>query len=296
MLGARLVGTTLNVTHDISCPEIGPVCALRDEPPQIHDLQFWIAELRLSGELGFTDWLSLELQAPLRVNATRALFRRLDGTLFEPDVPDIHHRTETLFGFGDLWVQASARARTSGWLFAGRLGATVPVGRTEENPFAKGRAGLEHQHLQFGSGTPNPLVGFDVFHTRERLVVRGGGQALLSLWPNARGFQAGSRLVGSLGVDVRVVQGLLVGGGVDAVTELPERWDGVVEQDGNVGRFDLLVGAQAGWTVGPVTLLLSVRVPVVQHFFVGHHGQLRFPGLVSVGVLVPVRLSDVGAQ
>ncbi len=230
---------------------------------------------------------------PLRVNATTATFRRLDGTAFVPDPPDIHHRTETLVGPGDAWLQGVLRARLDRWFFAGRVGLTVPLGRTEENPFALGRQGLPHQHAQFGTGTVNPLVAFDVVHGRGALLLRLSGQALISAWPNARQFQAGSRFVGSLGADYRLVPSLLLGLGVDAVTELPERWSGVIEQDGNLGRFDLLVGGQVAWTVGPVTLLLSVRAPAYQHFFMTgqEHGQLRYPGLVSLGALLPLELS-----
>ncbi|MDX2009928.1 MAG: hypothetical protein SFW67_07060 [Myxococcaceae bacterium] len=293
MLGARLTGTAINVTHDIACPEIGPVCALRDEPPQIHDLDFLLAELRLTAEYGVTRWLSLEAQLPFRVNATTATFRRLDGTAFVPDVPDIHHRTETLLGLGDAWLHGILRTRLARWFFAGRLGATLPLGRTEENPFALGRAGLSHQHVQFGSGTVNPLAGADAFHTWERAQLRFSVQALVSAWANANGFQAGSRFSFSAAFDGRPTPTLGLGLGVDAVAELPERWNGLVEQDGNVGRVDVLAGGQVAWTVGRVTLLMNVRVPVVQHFFVTHHGagQLRYPGLVSVGLLVPV---DVG--
>ncbi len=89
----------------------------------------------------------------------------------------------------------------------------------------------------------------------------------------------------SFGADVKVVEALSLGATVDSITELPERWDGAVEQDGNVGRSDVLVGAQVAWRLGPTTLLLSARVPVFQVFFAdGDEGQLRYPAIVSLGV------------
>ncbi len=39
-VAAHFVGTTMNVVHRSDCPDIGPVCAEREEPPQLHDQQF----------------------------------------------------------------------------------------------------------------------------------------------------------------------------------------------------------------------------------------------------------------
>jgi hypothetical protein len=285
LLGARLMGTAVNVTHTVFCPDIGPECALRPEPGQVHDQQFWIAELRLLAELALRDWLSVELQLPLRLSATTIVFRRLDGTAFTPESADIHHRNETLVGLGDPWLQL--RARRSLGAFEGSLsgGFTVPVGRTEPNPFALGRAGLVHQHIQFGSGVVNPLLGGDLSYSWARVSARLSALAQLSFGQNLYGFQAGSRVLGGAGVNIRVVEGLLLGATVDSVTELPERWDGRIEQDGNVGRSDVLVGGQLDWTVGDVRLSLSVRVPVFQYFFAdAADSQLRYPVMVGLGV------------
>ena len=142
-----------------------------------------------------------------------------------------------------------------------------------------------HQHIQFGSGVVNPLLGGDLSYTWARVSARLSALAQLSFGQNLYGFQAGSRVLGGAGVNIRVVEGLLLGATVDSVTELPERWDGRIEQDGNVGRSDVLVGAQVTWRLGMTTLLLSARVPVFQHFFAdGHDGQLRYPAIVSLGV------------
>jgi len=279
------MGTSVNVTHQVSCPDIGPVCAVRDEPAQVHDQRFLIAELRVFAELSVRDWLSFELQLPMRLTATTIVFRRLDGSAFTPDFGDLHHRDETLVGLGDPWLQARVHARWGRVSAALSGGATLPVGRLEQNPFALGRAGLTHQHVQFGTGTVNPLVGVEVASVWSRVTVRGSGVAQLTFHENLYGYQAGSRFLVSAGADVKVVEALSLGGTVDSITELPERWDGAVEQDGNVGRSDVLVGAQVTWRLGATTVLLSARVPVFQYFFVdGDGGQLRYPAIVSLGV------------
>lgn len=283
-MGARALGTSLNVTHEVVCPEIGPVCATRAEPPQIHDQRFAIGELRLFAELGLREWASLEVQLPVRVAATTITFRRLDGSAFTPEVPDLHHRDEVLVGLGDPWLQGRFRWRLGGLGGAVGMGLTLPLGRVEPNPFALGRAGVAHQHVQFGAGLVNPLASLELTYAWSRVTARFSGVAQLSLGENLYGYQAGSRFAVGAGVDVRLVDGLVAGVTLDSLTELPERWDGVVEQDGNLGRSDLLVGGQLGWSLGATTLTASVRVPVFQHFFVEGDGQLKYPVIVTIGV------------
>ena len=74
---------------------------------------------------------------------------------------DIHHRDETYRGFSDFSLLFSHRRlgilRDSDYL-VGSLGSSIPIGKTEENPFSLGDAGLEHLHIQFGTGTFNPLA------------------------------------------------------------------------------------------------------------------------------------------
>ncbi len=74
---------------------------------------------------------------------------------------NIHHRDETYRGFSDFSFLLSHRRlgiwRDSDHLVA-LLGSSIPIGKTEENPFALGDAGLEHLHIQFGTGTFNPLA------------------------------------------------------------------------------------------------------------------------------------------
>ena len=74
---------------------------------------------------------------------------------------DIHHRDETYRGFSDFSLLFSHRRlgilRDSDYL-VGSLGSSIPIGKTEENPFSLGDAGLEHLHIQFGTGTFDPLA------------------------------------------------------------------------------------------------------------------------------------------
>lgn len=54
-LAVNLTGTTLRVVHSEYCPDIGPICNQRPEPPQLHDQRFYIGELRPMLGVGITN-------------------------------------------------------------------------------------------------------------------------------------------------------------------------------------------------------------------------------------------------
>ena len=74
---------------------------------------------------------------------------------------DIHHRSTTLRGIGDLMV-LGRRGRSNVWrdgdTFTLSAGATIPTGKTVENPYRLGQQGIQHLHIQFGTGTVDPLL------------------------------------------------------------------------------------------------------------------------------------------
>jgi hypothetical protein len=289
-VAVNLTGTTMRVVHSEGCPEIGPICSQRPEPPQLHDQRFYVGELRPIVGIGLTKVFGAELQAPIRLVNTTIVFRRLDGTAFEPDYQNIHHRNETLFGVADPWLLGRGTWAPGDVTLTGRAGVGLPVGSTEEDPFARGRAGLPHQHIQFGTGTFYPVLALDAGIGLGPVRVSGYGQALLFLYENAHGYRAGNRFMGGLAGDVEVVKSFRAGLAADVINEQPERWGGIVQQDGNVGRTDLLAGANLSYGFGTVTALLSVKVPVYQHFIdVGHDhggdpGQLTYPAIVNLGI------------
>lgn len=277
-----LMTTSVRVVHESYCPDIGPICAERDEPPQLHDQRFSLGELRARVEYGLTEAWGLELQLPVRLNYTTVQFRRLDGTPVDLDYVNIHHRNETLFGLGDPWLRARYAFGLGDVGLVARAGFTVPLGGTVEDPFALGDAGLEHQHVQFGTGTVQPLVALEAERRWEGgWSARAWGQAQLSLVENHHGYRSGHRFAVGVSGEVPVVGTLRLSAGADVANEQPERWNGRVQQDGNLGRTDVLVGGGLTYPVGRVQLGLTVRVPVYQHI-IGHHGQLTYPGLLGL--------------
>ena len=105
------------------------------------------------------DHRAAELQLAARLIQADIQYRWLDGVPFTPPFPKLHHRNETLFGLLAPWLSVTARVASGRYEVAFRLGITLPLGKTEENPFTRGELGLPYQHLQFGTGTVNPVLG-----------------------------------------------------------------------------------------------------------------------------------------
>lgn len=286
-VATHLIGTTMHVVHSEYCPEIGPICAQRPEPPQLHDQRFNVAELRPVVGVGITRIFSAELQVPARILRTTIQFRRLDGTPFTPDYENIHHRNETLAGLGDPWLLARVTGVFEKFGITSRTGVGLPLGSTEPDPFARGRAGLSHQHIQFGTGTVYPIFALDASYALGPARLGGYGQVLLFLYENGYGYRAGNRYSGGVFGEIEVLPRFRAGISSDLLNEQPERWSGVVQQDGNVGRTDLLVGGAISYLAGTVLLSASVKVPVWQHFIEASHdrgdpGQLSYPAIVGL--------------
>jgi hypothetical protein len=278
--------TSVRVVHTAVCPDIGPVCAEREEPPQLHDQRFNIAELRLTAAYGVWRWLGVEAQIPLRLNATRIEYTRLDGTPFEPDYEQIHHRNETLFGPADPWLLMRVDLPLGSVAVTAKAGASLPVGSTEPNPFVLGDMGMRHQHIQLGAGTVAPVASISAaMPIGGSWRAQAHAQAQPFVAENEHGYRPGDRYSGGVSGG-RAFGPVTVLAGVDLAAERSERWDGEVLQDGNLGRTDLLLGARASYQLGDYVLGLGVRVPIYQRIVTAgdEHGQLTYPAIVELSV------------
>jgi hypothetical protein len=283
---ALLTASALNIVHQAGCPDPSSCAEQPVQPPFLHDQTIYPGELRAVVEVGLTPAWGIEAQLPVRVVRTSIQYTDLGGAPHQPVDPDVHHRNETLAGMADPWLLLRWGMAFGKTAFTARGGTSVPLGRTEADPFALGARGVRHQHIQFGNGTFDPVVMLDLSRNFGVVDLSAYAQTQLTLYQNRKGFQAGSRFfVGAL-AGMLVWPRLTAAMGVDVMSERPERWGGQTQQDGNLGRHELLGGISFTRGFGPTIASLILRFPIYRHIVKGDQppGRLSSPLMLSVVV------------
>ncbi len=249
----------------------------------IHDQTLILGDARLTVDYGVTANVAVSMMLPVRTVDTSIRYLA-DGAEVDLTAPNIHHRNETLSGVADPWVFARVAVVRGAWLLGARAGVTLPLGRTEEDPFALGDMGLAHQHIQFGSGIFAPLLGAEVERSFARWRLSAWVLTQQALYENAKGYHPGDRYAGGVTASSALNTKLWdFGLGLEGQGETAERWGGVTHtDDGNRGRFDLLAGASVTRRLPrDLALTASIKAPLYTHV-VG--GQLEYPLLATLGV------------
>jgi hypothetical protein len=249
--------------------------------PYRHVQDLTVSELSVVVRRGLVPHFGAELVVPARTVVNRIRFEDLAHQPYVPVEPDTHHRNETLNGVGDPTLSLLAAWPRGEWTVGGRAGVSVPLGKTEPNPFALGRLGLRHEHIQFGTGTFGPLLGAGAARKLGGGALSTSVLARVPLGTNSHGYRVGARLGGNATYAHPIPAGF--GGvlGLDLQREWAETWDQRIEEEGNLGRTDVLL--LAGVTrvfAGVGALALEVRIPVSSH---AHGEQADYPLVYSLG-------------
>ena len=212
---------------------------------------------------GVNGTLALELAVPFRAVRDRIVFADSSGAPFTPPAPDTHHRNETLARIADVRLGIQAARVAPPWTLTASGGVYLPTGRTESNPFALGRLGLPHQHIQFGHGTVDPFASAAASRRAGKWSLTVAASARLTLAENAHGYRAGDRFGLSVSAAHAFRGGWAARGGLDLAREQAERWSSSIEEEGNLGRTDLFLalGASRMFT-GVGTVGVTARLPL----------------------------------
>lgn len=283
--GATWTGT--EVSHVAACPEVDPgLCAEQDLPDHLHDLdQSWL-RLRAGAGLGLGGGWQLGLELPFDLRGSDITYTTLDGAPYEPPYEDIHHRDETLFGPADGELTLRRYLQRERWVLGGWLGASLPFGRTEEDPFEAGEQGEWHQHTQLGAGLPLALVGASAALEGEWGAM-GGLSARVPLAESGKGYRAPLAASARLGPSWSPSRRWLLHANLEGVFESAERWHG--EPHG--GRQALMAGGLFEWRASPtLNLWAEAAAPLWEHLVVHEHEEDE-DGLFHQRPLVGIGLS-----
>jgi hypothetical protein len=290
-LGATVTATAIHVIHEAGCAEFETDPSLCTEIPAqplyLHDQHLYPVELRAVGEYSFNSTFGVEAQLPFRMVATRIKYTTLDGAPYDPRGPDdVHHRNETVSGVADAWLLMRVGLSLDKWWLAARPGVSIPIGATREDPFALGDQGLRHQHIQLGTGTFDPLLVLEAFRQWDSLRLGMYVQGQASLYDNSHGYRAPWRLFGGASVGTTLVGKLSGSLGPELFHESEEHWQGMVRQDGSLGRTELLANASLTQRIDSTDINLGVRVPLWRHIVRGSEepGKLSQPLTVFLGI------------
>jgi hypothetical protein len=288
--GVSLRGLAMQVTHPAGCADLNNC----DEVPvqELHDHQVVLApvELGLSGEWAFDDKWGVEASLPVRSVWASVSYQTPDGADYEPVDADVHHRDETVAGLADGRLMARYGRSLGGVWVAARLGTTVPLGATEEDPFSAGDVGKKHQHIQLGSGAFEPVMSLDATWGGISQQTTAYVTLQQPLYANDKGFEAGRRLLAGAQVGWKAAPDLLLSLLGEVGHEGGEQWQGVVRSDGMTGLTEVRTGAALLWRSEAVTLTAAVRVPVyrVMEASAEEPGEVISPASLSLGATLPL--------
>jgi len=247
---------------------------------------FVLSETRLAAGYAIMPWLALEASLPYRIADIDVTYRDpATGMVVMPNNGAIHARTETLHGIGDPSVGVHLADERGGFRLHVRAATTLPIGRTEEDPFILGQIGQEHQHIQFGTGTFIPSLAVEAQRPAGPVVLSLWALTFQSLYENGDRYQAGDRYSGGLNTSASLgTRAWTFSGALEVHEETAETWAGVTHEDeGNNGRTDVLAGVGAAWRPLPsVAVVADVKVPVYSKV-VGP--QLDFDVVVGLSVV-----------
>jgi hypothetical protein len=272
-VSASVTGTKFHIEH-----------VADDEPenpqPYWHVQDLIVSEIAFSAARGLGESFGLDAFLPLRLVRDRVHYQDLARQPYAPPNPGLHHRNETLSGIADPQVGVTFGHISASWTLAARLGLSIPLGRTEANPFELGRLGKWHQHIQFGTGTWDPILGVAVGRAAGPVNLQLGGVARFPTSENEHGYRAGRRYALFLSGSPTLGNDWSANAGLNLAREEPEKWNGRIEGEGNLGRTDLFLSLGGGRSLPPFgALSVNVEVPLASKA-TGH--QVDIPVIVSL--------------
>jgi hypothetical protein len=261
-------------------------------PTHKHDVELDFVRFELVATYNLTEKWDAWLRAPYDVKERTAEIAPVD-----PATPseiaamqrnlEIHHPTETLEGFSDLSLLFARKEKDllrSGDILAAALGTSLPVGRTEDDPFVLGEAGKAHEHIQFGTGTFDPLLELYYFTPiSERVSLLANALGRFPVYENGRGYRGPVEVSSGLTLAVESTHRLSLRGGWSFQYQGFAHWDG--ERDVNSG---IILNAAVGGGTYEISdglyLSLDARIPLSQEVLSGDGDTFEQGPVAQVGV------------
>ena len=238
------------------------------------DLNMFRAQLAIEYTIA-SDW-TIWARAPYDVKQQQALLDIPNAATQEEVAAieanrNIHHRSETYTGLSDAKVLVARRFHRIGIKHSTldvALGSTIPTGATQEDPLKAGAEGREHLHIQFGTGSCDPVVEL---HYNALI----GNKLLLSMfsvnkqpmYTNSRNFKGGYEGVQGIGIGYGLTKWLTSRLSFASFIQNQSAWDGV--KDPNSGLIAWNIAAYFPIRLGNnLQVIPGYRHPIKQRTLV----------------------------
>lgn len=248
-----LSGFFARTTHDALCPDIAPVeCSEQNIPDHTHEQNLlylnWTHTLFYSP---IKTW-QFGFQIPFQFRETEISYHLEDGSSYEPPYAGIHHRDEQLLGLGDPKVILQKVFWKGSWGIMPNISFSIPLGKTEDNPYLSAQESKVHQHIQMGTGTVLPSFGLTLFRDEIHWGMLHSFNQILSVYKNKYDYQPGASAKWSIGYWRRLHLKMLLLAQIQGNHQNPDIWMDLLYsgQDAIAMNLSTLLKIHPKWELG----------------------------------------------
>lgn len=269
---------------------LSPAGGVVDAPLHRHHVALSTYRIDVGLQYLLSDRWSLQATVPYAVRDQEASIEWIDPVSPEDRQAilrsrDIHHRNETYTGFSDVDLLLGYKVRgffKTDDVLSARLGTTIPIGKTEENPWELGDTGIEHLHIQFGTGTFNPIAGLQYNLPLYRgLTMTASARGMFPFYENSKAYRGSAELGWTAGFTYRLFDWFSFSGNYLGFYQSSAAWAG--ERDINTGlRYSMAAFGMSLATLDGISVSANVMFPLTQETLYDESDAIEFGTLVSL--------------
>ena len=246
-------------SHDAHCPEVSPKHCGDPNVPEIphHEHHQSVTLTRLQGAVsyGLGQGWQIYGKVPVDIKILGIEYTLHDGSPYQPPYGDIHHRNEVLFGLGDGKIEIQHFYRLSKrWVVGAGFGSTLPLGRTEEDPYQLAAKSTKHQHIQMGEGVFKPTFSASAVWSGMVWGMTTFINGELAMYENNKEFRPPSRIHVAMGPTYRLTAKLMLTAEASFSHESQAEWH--AEPDPQSGQTRGVIGASVIYRFNPMLAVM----------------------------------------
>lgn len=246
-------------------------------PLHTHDVKMNFYRMELSGSYAFKDNWTVRLHLPYEIKEQRAstgFFDTIQYTQQQIDAiirnRDLHHRTESYKGFADMRLLITHRVFK---VFSKKdmldiaFGTSLPIGKTEPNVLKLIAQNKKHLHIQFGTGTFDPLLELNYSTSLTRkFAFNTYALGRISLYENPKEYKGPAEVTAGINI-FYFTKRIIFRAGAIALYQGYYYWDGV--RDPNSGLISTMLSAGFQTKISNhLSINAGTRYPLYQDTFI----------------------------